>query len=98
MFNKTEPFASWNHGQIDIPNTTATLVPASADTSRYELTISNFTTTTIYLGAADTVTNTTGYPIRPGEEKSFPFTSDVSVYVYQNSGGAVRIGYWEGLR
>lgn len=76
--------------------TTATLAAVSTANRepRKLLVVYNPSTTiTVWWGFSDTVTTSSGFPIAPGETKSFHIGSDTSIYLIVATGTqSVRIG------
>ena len=67
--------------------TTATAIPATALAGRRAMMVRNNGSVTVYLGDS-TVTSTNGFPLSPGEEKSYELGPPVTLYGITASGTA----------
>jgi len=65
--------------------TTAGAIPATALTNRRTILVYNNGSETVYLGKS-TVATTTGYPLAPGDEKSFDLHDGLVLYGITESG------------
>lgn len=84
------------HNQQAVPTATATAVPLVANTSRHAILIKNMdAAVTIYVGKADTVTTSTGYPIEKGVEAVFTLTAAQPLYVIHAKGSDLTVAWME---
>lgn len=82
-------------GNQSIPNLTATLLTLpTRETTRYLL-VRNSTASAMYIGTTNTITNSSANAciLPAGKDHVFTVSPGTTVYIYQNSGGALRIDW-----